>query len=260
MISKDNRPITDLDDWGLRAGPKSESHWKPGRSAMEAARAWLAAKPPGLPPEVAVAMASHADFGPVLEWNGEPEVRLSLDGRPGEPRNTDLLVESRDAFGPVLIAVEAKADEPFDRLMADVLSAALESKIKNSDSGALARAQDLAVSLLSARAKGQAKVGALRYQLFTAAVGVLRAAEYRGIERAVLLVHEFITDATTDKEHASNASDLDDWLLRASSGQFAHLGANTMVGPIVVGPSDLLKGTARLFVAKAVRNIRTAGR
>lgn len=219
MLTTHGEPLADLDDWSRRAGPKHPSQWKCGRSAMEVARAWLDAAPNGLPPEIVAALSSNSSFGPVLGWEAEPEVRLPIDGRRGEPRNTDLLVHARDADGPFLIAVEAKADEPFDRPFSKVLDEAFEAKLRNVASGAFDRAVDLARSLLPPRRAGLPHVGGLRYQLFTAAAGVLREAERRGLQRAVLLVHEFVTQETTDANHDINASDLDAWVLRISGGK-----------------------------------------
>src|SRR6185312_14529105 len=157
----------------------------------ECARAWLGAAP-SLPSEIVAALSSHPHFGPVLAWTAEPEVRLPIDGRRGEPRNTDLLVEAADSFGRLLIAVEAKAGEVFDVLIGPLLVDALERKLAAPQSGALDRVVDLAVALLGPKQPSQADVGRLRYQLFTGAVGALRAAEERRISRAVFLIHDFI--------------------------------------------------------------------
>ena len=199
MLSKGGRPLRDLVDWGNRAGPKRRDQWKDHHSAKECARAWLDATP-ALPSEIVAALSSHPDFGRVLTWAAEPEARLPLDGRRGEPRNTDLLVEATDSFGPLLIAVEAKAGEAFDAPIGTVLAEALEHKalehkIAAPRSGALDRAVDLASALLGPKQASQAGVGTLRYQLFTGAVGALRAAEDRGLSRAVLVIHAWVVGA-----------------------------------------------------------------
>ena len=40
-ISKNDVAILTLEDWETSAGPRSPDHWTDGRSAKEAARAWL---------------------------------------------------------------------------------------------------------------------------------------------------------------------------------------------------------------------------
>lgn len=114
MIIKNNTPIVDLKDWRMRGGPKSAKQWAEGRSAIETARYWLAAVQPALPPEISALLASHPEFGPVEEWRAEPEVRLRFDSFGGETRNSDLVVQARDARGEFFMALEAKADEEFE--------------------------------------------------------------------------------------------------------------------------------------------------
>jgi predicted nucleic acid-binding protein len=257
MFFRDDQAIRSLDDWKLHAGPKLDSQWKSGRSAMETARAWLAPVSPDFPPEVASTLQSHPDFARIVSWTGEPEVCLPLDMRRGETRNTDLLISARDDNGEFLIAVEAKADESFDRMIKEVLVSALETKIAKPKSQALDRAVDLVQSLLREREGAHASVGELRCQLFTGAVGVLREAERRGIGRAVLLIHEFVTDETIDSKHAANSDDLNRWLERVSQGTFRTLAGNTLVGPISVPGAPLLKGIATLYVGKSIRVLRT---
>ena len=258
MISKQGQRLTDLDRWRELAGPKRPNQWKINRSAMECARCSLDVEPPALPPEIEQALGSHPDFGPVLSWDAEPEVQLKVDDRPGEPRNTDMLILARDARGEFLVAEEAKADERFDLALREVLVNAFEARVANPRSGAVARALDLVTTLLGPRGPGDTKLGALRYQLFTAAVGALREAEDRKLTRAVLLIHEFVTDATSDVKHLVNDADLGLWLSRLSRGRYLSVPKNTVVGPIDIPGSPLLSGTARLYVGKAVRNLRSS--
>lgn len=55
------KEITSLDDWPKYAPPKKrENHWRPGRSAMASARAWMGdGHGPTVPPEIAELLASH---------------------------------------------------------------------------------------------------------------------------------------------------------------------------------------------------------
>jgi hypothetical protein len=257
MITKDGQPIRDLADWEERAGPKRACQWQPNRSAMECARTWLSVTPPSFPAEIAEAFDSHPDFGRVTHWAAEPEVRLRIDKRRGEPRNTDMLLLANDLSGEFLVALEAKADEHFDVVMRVALVDAVEARLENPRSGAIDRAIDLITTLLGPLAPGDAKVGELRYQLFAAAVGALRECERRKLQRAVLLVHEFVTDETMDHNHEINDRDLCSWLRRISRGQYNSVPHNSIVGPITVPGTPLLSGSTRLYVGKAQRNIRT---
>lgn len=255
MLHKDAKPLVDLEDWRVRAKPKSPSQWRDFRSAKEAAKHWLGAFP-SVPPDLSATLSSHSDFSAIEKWSAEPEVQLRFDKRKGEPRNTDLLVLAHDASGPFLVAVEAKADEPFDRPIAKVIQDARKRLAANPLSKGLARVADLRSSLLpsaSERAESDAK---LRYQLFTAAAGVLAAAEKQGIARAVLYVQEFVTPETTDDNHRKNGDDLNRWLERVSAGAFSSVSDRKLVGPIRVPGAPLLSGGAALYVGKAQVRLR----
>ena len=205
-----------------------------------------------MPHEVLAALAGHPRFDDVLSWDAEPEARLRFDTFPGEPRNTDLLVIANDAFGPYMLAVEAKADEPYGDTLGTVLAAALERHIENPRSNGISRIDGLATLLLKPRCAGQPKAGDLRYQLFTACAGALAEAYRRGLTRAVMLVHEFITPATTDVKHARNASDLRLFLSRLASCSQMNVADGELQGPFAFEPYPGVE----LFVGKVTRNLR----
>lgn len=257
-IAKDGQPIFDLSDWSKRASPKSSDQWREDRSAMEAARSWLAASPE-LPAEISALLASHSAFGIVNQWEAEPEARLSFDDFPGEPRNTDLAVYARDQFGDFVLAVEAKADEPFGETLADTLATAVDRKIENPRSNGVARVEHLAVALLGPRLKGEPALGKLRYQLLTATAGALRAGETRGATRVVLLVQEFWTRLTTDAKHAANAGDLNRFVSRLSHGNVSVVEPGVLYGPFAVPGAPLFTAPPSLFIGKAQSNLRNRG-
>jgi hypothetical protein len=153
------------------------------------------------------------------------------------------------------MAVEAKADEPFSATVAETLVDAVERKVENPKSNGVTRVEQLVVALLGPRKSGEAKIGELRYQLLTAAAGVLCEAERRGTDRAVLLVQEFITRKTDDDKHRMNAADLNRFLGRLSHGEVGALGAQ-LVGPFLVPGSPLLSKQVRLYVGKVTENLR----
>ncbi len=257
QITKNGSAITDLDDWGRRAGPKRLDHWVEGRSAMETARYWLNASA-ALPDPFAAALAAHPDFGPVLKWAGEPEVRLRFDKRKGEPRNTDMLLDCVDERGDFLMAIEAKADESFGETVAEGVAAALERRISNPRSQAYARIADLATSLLPKYSKGGPAVGDLRYQLLTATAGGLAEGARRGVARAVLAVQEFRTSKTDDRRHARNAADFDRFVRRVSDGRHSPATDGSLIGPIEVPGAPLFQATPNLYLLKIVCDLRHA--
>ena len=158
-ISKNGTPLHTLADWEKFAGPKSTDQWVDGRSAMEAARAWLEGDGMTLPPEITKALASHSAFGTVINWDAEPEAKLSFDAFPGEPRNSDLVVYIHDTNGQYVMAVEAKADETFGGTVTDTFEAALERFLANNRSNGIERIKQLTQALLGPKQNGEMRIG-----------------------------------------------------------------------------------------------------
>lgn len=258
-ILKSGVALLDLEAWRTRAGPKSEDQWVDGRSAKESGRAWLEGEGVLMPREVSAVLASHPDFGVIASWEAEPEAKLRFDAFAGEPRNSDLLVIATDQHGPLLVAVEAKADEPFGETVSEALAAALERYVQNSHSNGIARIQQLAQALFWPHpGAGVPTVKDLRYQLLTACAGAVCEAERRGCRRALMLVHEFVTSCTRDDKHAANAADLDNFVRRLSNGTVPSVRCGTIVGPLTLPGKPLTQGKAALYLGKVSRNLRLA--
>lgn len=239
------------------APPKSEHQWVNGRSAKETARAWLQGGADNLPGDIEDLLNSHGDFGSVIRWAAEPEAKLRFDDFRGEPRNSDLAVHAEDFRGKFLIAVEAKADEPFAEKVSDALSNALERYATNTASKGIARIQQLARALFVERESGQSALKDLRYQLLTASAGALCEAERRGYSRSLLLIQEFITDRTLDRKHDRNSKDLGQFVARLSCGEYSSLKSGEIVGPIHVPGDPLVSANVDFYVGKISRNLRT---
>lgn len=255
-IIKNGIEIRSLEDWELRAGPKRHDQWVDDRSAKEVARAWLGLNGSEFPVEVQKTLNSHAAFASVHEWVAEPEAKLPFDSFPGEPRNSDLVVFATDAFGQFLVAVEAKADEPFAETVPDALISALERYVQNTRSNGITRIQQLVVALLGPRQNGEPALNDIRYQLLTATAGALCKAEEQGLDRAVLLIHEFVTEKTSDEKHDVNARDLNSFVARLSHGAVTSVQPEYLYGPFTVPGAPLLSTKVNLFVGKATRNLR----
>lgn len=253
-LEKQGHKLKTLADWKAHAPPKDpDKQWVDGRSAVEAAKAWLEV-PGAIPPELDLLLRGAAGIGALTVERIEPEALLPFDSRSG-PRNADIAIVARDETGPIAITVEAKADEPFDKLVADVLHETLERLLENPRSGGLNRVIDLARSLLPARVEGQPHVQDLRYQLLTAAAGTVAFARTIGASRAVLFVHEFVTAKTSRKNLARNAADYVHFVHRLSGGTVRAAGSGMLHGPFRVPGAPLFDEPALLYVGKATRAI-----
>jgi hypothetical protein len=254
LIEKNGQPIGTVEDWFRLAPPKSpERHWVDGRSAKEAARAWLE-RPDTLPREVGALLSTCAHLGDIRVHRAEPEVLLSFDSYRG-PRNADLALWATSGSDPLAITVEAKADESFDDLVGDVISSALERLSTTPRSGGVTRVVQLAQSLFPPAQKGQPRITDLRYQLITATAGTLAHAAAIGAGRAVLIVHEFVTTKTSRQALSANHDDLSRFIGRLSGGSVASVEAGVLYGPFVVPGEPLFENPAQFFVGKAVRRL-----
>ena len=191
--------------------------------------------------------------------NAQPEAKLKFDNFSGETRNSDIVVYVRDAIGQYLLAVEAKADEPFSESVEQTFLKAIERQKKDPNSKGAVRVEQLALALLGLTMKNSARFGDLRYQLFTACAGALCEAERKGYSRSIMLVHEFITNATTDKKHAINKADLENFVAQLSNGTVTNVSNGQLCGPFFVHGEPLLKSKVALYIGKVSRNLRTNG-
>lgn len=255
-ISKNDEFIKTLGDWRRLAPPKSAHQWVDGRSAKETARTWLEGGGRRLPADLDILLRHHKDFGPVLHWRAEPEAKLRFDSFRGEPRNSDLAVHAEDSHGKFLVAVEAKADEPFGENLSDALCNALERYITNTSSKGITRIQQLVRALFSKREGDQSALKDLRYQLLTASAGALCEAERHGYARSMLLIQEFVTDKTQDSKHERNSKDLAQFLARLTDGTFSSLTSGEIVGPIPVPGTPLVSTSVDFYIGKLTRNLR----
>lgn len=241
FIEKDSRRLSTLDEWFRYAPPKNENHWKDGRSTKENARLWLNAAP-ALPSEISSALDSCTDVGRLHAWYAEPEAKVSFDEFDGESANVDLLLVGEDERGPIVVAIEAKADEPFGATVEKTLSKASVRLESNPRSKGIERIQALATLFeLDLRLPD---ILDLRYQLMTITAAALAEAERRSTQRAVIMVHEFVTCQTEAKKRTRNAHDVNHFL-KTVFGQRNSLRPGAIVGPFEV------KGMPKLYFGKA---------
>jgi hypothetical protein len=118
---------------------------------------------------------------------------------------------------------------------------------------ALWRLEKLAATLLPPRAARAPRLGALRYQLLTAAAGAITYANETKAARAVLVIHEFVTARTVDALHEQNDEDLRRFVTRMSAGTITKLvpGQLALLPNLPGNPESPL-----LYIGKAQRNLR----
>lgn len=273
--------INTLEDWHRYAPPKRpEIHWKRGRSAKESARAWLGdGTSATLPPEIARLLESHArtrGFQPALAI---PEWVTRLDQYAGEHRNHDLIVVGDVGAVRTLVAIEAKADEPFgnhtvagylklcaqherDRL-ASAEAAQREGKRPPRPSNAARRIEELCAAVFGPAVDGSVAERAkpLRYQLVAALAGTLIEARARQCDQGVLVVHEFLSQpeparsqaGTNERKVARNRAAWRSFSLAIIGDDRS--AEECLAGPICVPGSERVPADIRCLLGKATRHL-----
>lgn len=251
MLQKSGFSLTTIEQWEVRAGPKRAGQWKDGRSAKESAKAWIASQP-FIPTEILDCLQSHPDFGTLKEWHAEPESLVPFDSFRG-PANLDVLLVGMDDAGPMIIAVEAKADESFGDTVGGTLIKAQKRLKKNPKSKGIERARGLVEEILGGFSEKHMDI---RYQLLTASAAAIEEAKRHGAKRAVLLIHEFRTDLTTEQKLDSNLSDLLDFLQLVSVESIDAVNPGALLGPFYVPLATKESNPVGLYLGKAVRELR----
>ena len=244
-------PINSVEDWFRLAPPKrGERQWKDGRSAKELAKAFFRDDSPRLPSELQALFAAHPATHELSVEIGIPEHVTRLDNLPGEHRNHDMVLYGHADTQRVLVAVEAKADEPFGSHTVEEYLRRVEGSRSNVPKRIEALCQALFGRLPDHELSG------LRYQLLTAAAGTLIEARRKGYvaEAAVFVIYEFITNSTSDERLAQNSQDLDNFI-RALGGRTVAPGE--LAGPFDVPGGGLVPRSVPLLIGKAKSFLRT---
>lgn len=203
-------------------------HWRTGHSAKALAYSWESAD--GFPEEVREVF-KDSQFGNVELLMGFPEYQTPLPGG-SRPSQTDLFVLAEDAGDLIVVGVEGKVRENFDKLVEDWLG----------DAPTLG--QERRLSFLKQKLQvEECDVGEIRYQLLHRTAAALIEAERFDARCAVMLVHSF----SQEDEHFEDYQDFLDLL--GCDGDDATPNSITPVGS--VGGIDLylawVRGDARFL-------------
>jgi len=230
IVSRRGKPILSVEEWGVEAKPAKAEHWQDGRSAKELAKAWISGRGPAA--LISLLDRQPATAGFRIEC-AVAEAQTAFDRWPGGKRNHDLLVNGQAAGGRTVIGLEGKADESFGQTLTSYMAGAMRRIDRNEATNAPQRLKELTVALAGSTVDTEPELGKLRYQLFSAIAGTLAAAEPTR-SQAVFVVHEFITDKTTDALHAANEEALAAFVERVFAARPPAGEASWLMGPLHV--------------------------
>ena len=250
--------ISTLEDWAIFGKPAAEHHWADDRSAKELARYWL--DPSG---REKIARVLELQFPGIELVEGTAEKQTSFDAHGGRVRNHDLLVVAASKPGTVVVGVEGKADESFDKPLWKQRNKTETDLEKNERSRSFARLDDLTKLFLDTPATEiteDSELGDLGYQLLTALAGTLADAKKSEATAAVFLVHEFKTSKTDDSKHAENARVFEDFVaLMGADKSAARETSDGWITPLVTVEGDgvFMPDSLPVSFAKVTTNIRS---
>lgn len=249
--SADGREISSVDDWLLKAPPKRGiEHWVDGRSAKELAKALFASGRAGLPPEVRALLDSHAMTSGMRFSEAIPEVVVPLDAFRGEARNTDLILIGEGVAGRVVVSVEAKADESFDKLIGPYVDARIGTRSRLPE-----RVDHLSKAVFGRSALRDPQLRALRYQLLVGIAGAAIAARTHGARIAVFAVFEFLSRALTPGKVETNAADLDRFVRALPGLDGTAVRDGILIGPVRLSGGGFVPADSIVLIGKVVRRL-----
>jgi hypothetical protein len=156
---------------------KPDLHWKERFSAFETAHSWFAAG--DLPPAIRAVLQTDATYANAKLIKAYFEKQTQLDDSGRGPSQTDVLAFLQAKSGIVVLGVEGKVNESFDRLVSEW----------NDYSPAKLRRLAGIIERLSIRPSKS--IGSLRYQLLHRTLAAVLEAERAGAAEAVMLVQSF---------------------------------------------------------------------
>lgn len=230
-------PITTIDEWFDAAPPKGgSSQWVPLRSAYQLAEAWCGSGTPAAPVEFLKMLEAQPLLHGLELLEGWAEHKTYLRGEQRGPRVHDLLLTGRCDAGTVVIGVEGKADEQFDRPLSERWKHAMESSTPTIWPTRLRR---LVPALLGLEAEVDPGVlnpalADLPYQLLSALAGTLIEAEERDAQVAVLAVHVFTSTATHVERVEQNRAAFKAFIEQLASVPREEVLDDTLYGPFHV--------------------------
>jgi hypothetical protein len=234
------RSFVDWEEYALP--PERMVHWKEGRSAFELGRSWTGCGEPTAPAELLQLLESREGTRRTVIKSGVTEHQTTLPFGDRGPRCHDLALRAERDGCVTTICIEAKADEPFGRMVADELREAKRRPVTRFPE----RLDWLTRSLLGVPAFKDHEhlilsdvISGLPYQLLAATAGTLLEAQIQEATTAVLLVHEFRTTATVDAKLEANAEALHQFLRlfysrNGGPDEDLPLRPGEMIGPISI--------------------------
>jgi hypothetical protein len=242
-----NDQIGSLNEWFYKCPPKGkEIQWKDGKSAKETAKHWVYTIP--------------QPFKDILKDENfkykicSPEYITSFDPYTGGKRNHDLLIVAENKKKElIIISIESKVDEEFDKTISQKIEEGNEILTKNTNSKLLNRIEELRKTLFSEVNDNQLE---LRYQLLTAVAGTIAEAKKQNAKKCFLLIQTFKSDEINVTKYNKNQEDLNKFIKKFSKEKYSKILDKELIGPFnIYEDTKYLSKDIELWIGKYIIEI-----
>lgn len=237
----DGEVIDCVTQWETLAPPRSSNQWRDFRSAKELAQSCFReglAQTPQEYLELLNSLNETRGFRPTVAY---AEAEIDFDEFSG-PRNSDLVVLGDSNRGKVCVAVEAKADEEFAKLIDKELQGLSRKSNKRE------RVKRLSAAVFQRRV--DKKVKCLRYQLLHALAATAIEARKHKARLGVLLIHEFISLTLDFANVSGNAYDLQNFIKMVPGWENRRLEIGKLLPPIRLKGNQHIPSNQRVTIGK----------
>jgi hypothetical protein len=214
------RTIRSTAEWHACAPPARPIHVRRGRSAYDLPRAWFRSGG-AAPPNELVAFLRSSIGEPVTLCSGVPELKTYFADGVFGPRNHDLALFGRTSDARIVIGIEAKADEIFDKPIGHRIAATMRERRAGVKTLLPERIAIFAGGLFGRDAfdpegRIDPQLARLPYQLISGPAGTLREAAQRGANEAIFLVHVLDDGNLTASKLQANRDAFELFLMRGA--------------------------------------------
>jgi len=240
IFNKEAKEITSEQEW-LRLAPpaRKEFHWKQGSSAFELAHAWFENGLVKVPLVLQNILNNSKELHSLELQTAFAEWETKLDDY-GKGRMHDLLVKGMLREQPVLISIEAKADETFGKIIGGCI-------VQSSETSKL----PMRIKIMASALFEKQVIDDLRYQLLHGVAGTLIEAQKQGASIAVFIVHQFISESKSQAAQKKNNADLDAFVSRFTQ-RTTRLTPGQLIGPVAVTGGVTVPNNIPLYIGKIV--------
>lgn len=244
LVSNDQ--IGSLNEWFGKCPPqRGLKQWVDGRSAKETAKHWIYTIP-----------QSFKDIlkGFKLEFEVcSPEFVTRFDNNGDNGRNHDLfIIAKNENKETIVISVESKVDEEFDKTLIHSINNAKTALIKNPTSKVLKRIEELRLSIFGKTDENQL---GLRYQLLTAIAGTLAEAKIQNATKAIFIIQTFTSEDINKDCYMRNQNDLNNFIHHLTNGNCSQLKEGELIGPLKVPGNQFIPNNIDLYIGKCTIEI-----